>query len=82
MWVFIEYEFDKKDYCDLFLGFKCEGEEHYPDTTKKFVNGVNNLLKASDLGRIKVVTPFINKDKEEIIAIGDKLNVPFEKKSK
>ena len=67
---------ERKNY-DLFVGFKCEGKESYPDTTKKFVNYMNNLAKISEVGKFKVISPFINKDKDEIISLGKKLGVNF-----
>ena len=67
---------ERKNY-DLFVGFKCEGKESYPDTTKKFLNYMNNLAKISEVGKFKVIAPFINKDKDEIISLGKKLGVNF-----
>ena len=39
---------EKKDY-DIFVGFKCEGKESYPDTTKRFIDYMNNLTKKLDV---------------------------------
>ncbi|MBI2448948.1 7-cyano-7-deazaguanine synthase [Candidatus Pacearchaeota archaeon] len=61
---------------DIFVGFKNEGGESYPDTTEKFVSIMNNLqdiLKQKS----KILAPLINKDKEDIISIGTKLGVSF-----
>jgi len=67
----------KKIY-DLFVGFKCEGKESYPDTTKKFVREINNLARISCSYKFKLNAPLINKDKEEIVLLGKKLGVKFE----
>lgn len=64
-----------KDKSDIFVGFKCEGKESYPDTTKKFVKHMNNLSKISCSGKFRIFAPFINKDKEDIVLIGEKLGV-------
>jgi len=62
---------------DIFVGFKCEGKEGYPDTTEKFVEKVNNLSKLSCNGQFKVYSPLIRKDKEDIILLGKKLGINF-----
>jgi 7-cyano-7-deazaguanine synthase len=63
---------DKKKF-DVFVGFKNEGEESYPDTTISFVRGFNALQS------IRVIAPLINKDKEDIVKLGDELGVDFKK---
>ncbi len=62
----------------IFIGFKAEGSEHYPDTTPSFVKAVNNLSSIATQG-IKVIAPFIDKDKDDIISLGFKLGVDFSK---
>jgi len=67
---------EKKNY-DIFVGFKNEGKENYPDTTEKFVKSVNSLAKISCSKPIRILAPLIKKDKEEIIVLGYKLGVNF-----
>ena len=67
---------DKKVY-DIFVGFKCEGKEAYPDTTLEFVREINQLRKVSTSVKGSIIAPLIKKDKDEIIQIGKKLNVKF-----
>lgn len=62
---------------DIFVGFKCEGKESYPDTTQKFVKEINNLSKISCTANFKVQAPLIKKDKEDIVILGKKLGVDF-----
>ncbi|MFZ5955047.1 MAG: 7-cyano-7-deazaguanine synthase [Nanoarchaeota archaeon] len=77
---FAESHFIKnKEKCDIFVGFKCEGQEHYPDTTQKFVNQMNKLSKISCSYHFLVKAPLIKKDKEDIILLGKKLRVNFKK---
>lgn len=66
---------EKKDY-DIFVGFKCEGKESYPDTTIRFVNEMNKLGRISCRG-IKIKAPLIKKDKEDIIRLGKRLGMNF-----
>ena len=60
---------------DILAGFKCEGNDSYPDTTKKFVNKINSLSNLSTIGKFKVIAPLINKDKEDIIQLLIKLKI-------
>jgi len=62
---------------DIFLGFKCEGKESYPDTTEGFIKAMNNLSSISCAGKFKIYAPLIKKDKEDIIKLGKKLCVNF-----
>ena len=69
----------KKKVCDIFVGFKCEGSESYPDTTGKFVDVMNKLGKIGCMGDFKIKAPLIEKDKEDIVKLGVKLGVDFRK---
>ncbi len=68
---------EKKKF-DIFVGFKNEGKESYPDTTKEFVNEMNKLSMISTKG-FRIYAPLIEKDKEDIILLGGKLGVNFKK---
>lgn len=67
---------EKKTY-DIFVGFKCEGKESYPDTTKKFIVKMNELSKIVCVRNFKIEAPLIKKDKEDIIILGNKLDINF-----
>jgi len=64
---------------DIFVGFKHEGREHYPDTTKEFVSKLNEIKKESKIGEFRIIAPFINKDKEDIVLIGKRIGVDLSK---
>jgi 7-cyano-7-deazaguanine synthase len=66
----------KKKY-DLFVGFKNEGKEAYPDTTSEFVSQMNRLSKIGCYKDFKIKAPLIKKDKEDIIQLGMKIGVNF-----
>jgi 7-cyano-7-deazaguanine synthase len=69
---------DKKRTFEIVLGFKCEGKESYPDTTSRYIKVMNVLARtAAPLLNIKIVAPFIKKDKEDIIVLGMKLEVDY-----
>ncbi|HRZ85774.1 MAG TPA: 7-cyano-7-deazaguanine synthase [Candidatus Paceibacterota bacterium] len=63
---------------DIFVGFKCEGKDSYPDTTKKFVSEINKLSKISCMTNFKIIAPLIEKDKEDIVLLGKRLSVKME----
>ena len=62
---------------NIFVGFKNEGAESYPDTTMEFVKEINSLSQISCLKHFKIIAPMIKANKEEIISIGKKLGVDF-----
>ncbi|MBS3099186.1 7-cyano-7-deazaguanine synthase [Candidatus Pacearchaeota archaeon] len=62
---------------DIFVGFKNEGKEGYPDTSEKFVNLINSISSQSTAGKFKVKAPLIKKDKEDIVSLGLKFDVDF-----
>ncbi len=68
----------KKQIWDIFTGFKSEGKEAYPDTTKEFVEEMNRLRKVSTAVKGRIKAPLINKDKDEIIRLGERLGVKLE----
>ena len=67
----------KKFDIDIFVGFKNEGEESYPDTSERFVREIERLSKISCVKGFSIKAPLIKKDKEDIIKIGKKLGVDF-----
>lgn len=63
---------------DIFFGFKAEGQEAYPDATPAFVHECNLLARLTTKGKVEVKAPLITKDKEDIILLGKKLQIPYE----
>lgn len=67
----------KGDKSEIFVGFKNEGKESFPDTTQEFLDKLNKLNLSSTIGKFKIRAPLIMKDKEDIINLGDKFDVDF-----
>lgn len=65
--------------CVIVLGFKCEGTDPYPDTTKEYVTAMNSVARIGGKVDCEICAPFIDWDKEDIIKEGISLNVPLEK---
>lgn len=62
---------------DIFVGFKCEGKEGYLDQSKEFVKSINEISKFGCEGKFEIKAPLIEKDKEDIVKLGEKLGVDF-----
>ncbi len=63
---------------DIVIGFKNEGEEHYPDTSASFVREMNNISRIATKNKPRIIAPLIKKDKEDIILLAKKLGVNLE----
>jgi len=63
-----------KGFSDIFVGFSNEGVEAYPDTTIRFVNVMNKLIKCLGL-KVEIIAPLIKKDKSGVVKLGEKLGV-------
>jgi len=70
--------FKDKEVWDIFVGFKNEGKEAFPDTTPEFVEKANKLREVSQV-KGEIVAPLIEKDKEDIINLGKELNIDLSK---
>ncbi|MBM3233188.1 7-cyano-7-deazaguanine synthase [Candidatus Pacearchaeota archaeon] len=63
---------------NIVTGFKCEGKEPYPDTTKEYLKVINLLARtAAPNHKIKVVAPLIEYDKEDIIKLGNRMGLNY-----
>ena len=74
-----EAEFiSKNKQYSVYIGLKSEGRLPMKDATPEFIKEINKLAKQSTLkGNFKILAPFINKDKDEIIRIGNKLKLSY-----
>lgn len=66
-------------YEDVYIGIIKAKEVFSPDTTKEFIDKMNELHSYNNWKNIQIKAPFLNKTKAEIIIIGSKFNVPFDK---
>ena len=64
---------------DIFVGFKNEGKESYPDTTKNFIESMNNIGKINNSGGFEIIAPLIDKDKEDIVLMASKMGIDMTK---
>lgn len=77
--VFLSYSilFAEKINADIVVGFNSEGSESYPDATKEFVEQMNKIIGIMNI-KHKIISPFINKDKDEIVKLGVNLGVKLD----
>ncbi len=64
---------------DIFLGFKNEGQLHYPDTTSPFVRAFNRLKKSAIQSDSLILAPLLKYDKDQVILLGKELGVDYRK---
>jgi len=64
---------------DLFVGFKCEGNDGFPDTSEEYVEHMNMLIKKFSSGDFSLKAPLIKMDKEDIVKLGHELNIDLSK---
>jgi len=51
----------------------------YPDCRKEFVDALQSAIDLCDWNEVSIHAPYLDKRKEDIASIGDRLNVPWEK---
>jgi 7-cyano-7-deazaguanine synthase len=51
----------------------------YPDCRPEFVAAMRNVARLCDWRPIELLTPFVSMSKAEIVALGNRLGVPFER---
>lgn len=49
----------------------------YPDTSTAFNDSINNAVYIGSGNKLKVVAPFVNKNKADVVKMGLSLNAPF-----
>lgn len=77
---YAESEFIKnKEKYNIITGFKNDGKETFPDTTKEFADSITKISLSTTLVKSKVISPLIKMDKEDIISLATKYGVPLEK---
>lgn len=65
------------EFSHIITGFNREEASTFPDNSIEFINQVNSALEYSTLSKIKVTSPTIDLNKEEIINLGNELNIPW-----
>ena len=67
---------ESKD-CDVIILGNHSGDSIYADCSPEFISGMKKAIKVGTNRHIKVVSPFCNIKKNDIVAIGAKLGVDF-----
>ena len=50
----------------------------YPDCSAEFIKAIGDAVEIGTYGKIKIVAPFLNKTKADVVKIGTSLAVPYE----
>ncbi len=69
---------DSENYTHIILGANKEEGETFPDNTQEFADRVNAAFEYSTLNKPKVLVPLINYDKNDIVNLALKNNLPLE----
>jgi len=74
-----ESEFiSKKKSHDIYLGIKYEGELRFKDTTPEFIKQMNKVIEfCTQKGNFRFIAPFLKSEKEDLIKLAKRLNVPL-----
>jgi len=66
--------------CEIFIGVHQDDAavNAYADCSEKFINTMSSAVNIGTYGKIKVVAPFLGKNKADIVKIGLELKVPYE----
>ena len=61
----------------IFIGAHAQDYSGYPDCRPEFFTAFSRVAKTGTLGDFSIRAPLLHKNKSEIIALGQKLGVPF-----
>ncbi len=64
---------------NVIIGINKEEGTDFKDNTKEFLDAINEELKHSTENEVKVIAPLINSNKKDIVKLGIKNDIPFEK---
>lgn len=70
---------DKYGYSDIVFGANKQEALNFPDNTTNFVNSINKTFEYSTIAKVNVAAPLINYDKNDIVSLALKHNVPIDK---
>ena len=71
--------FYKDDEIELYIGVHKDDVvgSAYADCSDSFINAMASAISIGTYGRIKLIAPFVNNDKKEIVRIGLDLHIPY-----
>jgi 7-cyano-7-deazaguanine synthase len=61
----------------IIVGWDLEEAATFPDNSREFLEAFNNLLEIGTLEPIKIESPVIDLNKEEIVKLGIRINAPL-----
>ena len=66
--------------CEIFIGVHQDDTavNAYADCSEKFIRAIGEAVEVGTYGKIKIVAPFLGKNKSDVVKIGLELKVPYE----
>jgi len=80
--IFLSYAYGiafKYKFNEIWFGAYLHDRVGFPDTTPEFIASFEAAAQKGVKKDIKIITPFVNSTKKEIVEIAKRLNVPIEK---
>jgi 7-cyano-7-deazaguanine synthase len=62
----------------IIVGWDLEEAVTFPDNSKEFLDAFNKVLEIGTLDGVEIKAPVINKNKDEIVKLGTKINAPMD----
>lgn len=70
---------ENKKIKNVYYGAQAHDLYGYWDTTSAFVDRLNDVQRLNGNGNVKIIAPFVNKSKREVLSIGTKLGIDYER---
>ena len=69
-----------EDQIELYIGAHADDAagNAYADCSKEFIDAFGKSIEVATYGKVKLIAPFVGKNKSEVVKIGLKLKVPYE----
>lgn len=66
--------------CEIFIGVHQDDAavNAYPDCSENFIRAISDAVSIGTYGKIKIVAPFLGKNKADVVKVGLSLKVPYE----
>lgn len=71
---------NEEDRIELYIGAHADDAagNAYADCSQEFLDAFGKSVEIGTYGKVKLIAPFVGKNKSEVVAIGLKLKVPYE----
>jgi 7-cyano-7-deazaguanine synthase len=61
----------------IYIAAVADDQHAYPDCRPKFFEAFQSMIDSQEEDKVKILYPFVNKNKTDIVKLGEKLKVPW-----